>query len=322
MSARTLAIQVLSRVAATDAYLNVVLDTVLAESPPKDSRDAGLTTELVYGTTRRQLAIDYALAPLASRKLETLEDKVLAALRIGAYQLFFMRVPRHAAVGDTVQALKELGMARASGFVNAILRKLSAMRGAAPPAGGRSGHLPLHSREPPRVAGAPLDPPLRTRARGGDARRQQPRRAADAAREHREAPIASRCSHASRRRGWRPFPTSFSPVGIIVPHPGRVEDLDGYDEGLWQVQDEAAQLVGIYAAIPEGARVYDACAAPGGKACHLAERLEVLAADRARQQAAEDRGRGPTPRALRAVEDAGPRRDHAASARGRASSTR
>src|SRR5690606_25729090 len=73
--------------------------------------------------------------------------------------------------------------------------------------------------------------------------------------------------------------TQFSNVGLVVPNPGRVSELDGYDEGLWQVQDEAAQLVGLYGSIPPGSRVYDACAAPGGKACHLAERHEVVAGD-------------------------------------------
>jgi 16S rRNA (cytosine967-C5)-methyltransferase len=58
-----------------------------------------------------------------------------------------------------------------------------------------------------------------------------------------------------------------------------VEDLVGYAEGRFQVQDEAAQLVGLYSAIPDGARVMDACAAPGGKACHLAETHPVLAVD-------------------------------------------
>src|SRR5205823_12155132 len=50
-------------------------------------------------------------------------------------------------------------------------------------------------------------------------------------------------------------------------------------EGLWQVQDEAAQLVGLYAAVPPKARVLDACAAPGGKSCHLAETCEVMSLD-------------------------------------------
>ncbi len=67
MNARALAIQVLSRVRATDAYLNVVLDTLLSESPPKDSRDAALVTELDLGSTRRQLALDYAITRFADR---------------------------------------------------------------------------------------------------------------------------------------------------------------------------------------------------------------------------------------------------------------
>ena len=129
MNARATCIQVLSRVRATDAYLNVVLDTVLSESPPADPRDAGFITELVYGTTRRELALDYAIMRFADRKLEALEDKVLTALRLGAYQLFYTRVPARAAVAETVQALKDVGLERAAGFANAILRKLSTLPG-------------------------------------------------------------------------------------------------------------------------------------------------------------------------------------------------
>src|SRR5262245_31106033 len=110
MNARALAITVLARVRATDAYLNVVLATMLSESPPKDPRDAGLVTELTYGATRRQMGLHYAIARFADRKLDALEDKVLAALRVGAYQLFHTRVPARAAVAETVQALKDVGL--------------------------------------------------------------------------------------------------------------------------------------------------------------------------------------------------------------------
>ena len=87
------AIQVLARVAATDAYLNVVLDSVLDEQKLKDPRDAGLVTELCYGTTRRRFTLDTVLQRFADRSLDSIEDRVLAALRLGVYQLFFMRVP-------------------------------------------------------------------------------------------------------------------------------------------------------------------------------------------------------------------------------------
>src|SRR5438046_2648777 len=123
MNTRALAIQILARVEATDAYLNVVLDSALSETPPDDPRDAGLVTELCYGTTRRRLALDGAIAQFSERSLSELEDRVLAALRVGAYQLYFSRVPRHAAVSETVEALKQLKLGRAAGFANAILRK-------------------------------------------------------------------------------------------------------------------------------------------------------------------------------------------------------
>src|SRR5215471_4005365 len=101
MNARAAAIKILGRVRATDAYLNVVLDAQLEEERFEDPRDTALVTELCYGTTRRQLGIDFALSQFSDRPLEKLEDRVLAALRIGAYQIFFMRVPARAAVSET-----------------------------------------------------------------------------------------------------------------------------------------------------------------------------------------------------------------------------
>lgn len=278
MSARVLAIKILARVRATDAYLNVVLDTFLSEQPLKDPRDAGLVTELVYGATRRQLALDYAILKFSDRRLDTMEDRVLAALRVGAYQLYYMRVPGRAAVAETVQALKEIGLSRASGFVNAILRKLAALPGQPlPPETDVVEHLSVRESHPAWLverwlrhygperarsilAANNVSPPVVVRA--------------NAAKVTRDALLAQ-----LREAGLDAHATSLSPVGIVLPSVGRLEDVYGYAEGLWQVQDEAAQLVGIYGAIPASARVLDTCAAPGGKACHEAETHEVLATD-------------------------------------------
>jgi 16S rRNA (cytosine967-C5)-methyltransferase len=278
MSARTLAIQVLARVRATDAYLNVVLDTMLSESPLKDPRDTALATELVYGTTRRQLGLDYAIARFASRKLEAMEDRVLAALRVGAYQLFHTRVPARAAVAETVQAIKDLGVERAAGMVNAILRKLAELPGPPlPPESETAEYLSVRESHPRWLVERWIRHFGRERAEAMlVANNQTP-------------PIVVRVNTSKvtrealldqlREVGLDAQPTVVSPVGIILPPMGRLEEVYGYAEGLWQVQDEAAQLVGVYAAIPETARVLDACAAPGGKACHLAQSHEVVAAD-------------------------------------------
>lgn len=277
LTARALAIQVLARVAATDAYLNVVLDSVLDEFQPKDPRDTGLVTELCYGTTRRQLAIDYAISTVADRRLETMEDRVLAALRLGVYQLFFMRVPKHAAVGDTVDALKAVGVARATGFANAILRKLSAMTELPLPVGDELERLAVKESHPAWLV---------TRWQ----RQFGAERAASMLASDNESPsvvIRANTSKTTRdallaeltAAGVKAQATKVSPVGIVLEGAGKMEDLLGYDEGLWQVQDEAAQLVGVYAQPPPTAKILDACAAPGGKACHLAETNEVLAID-------------------------------------------
>ncbi|MBN1205714.1 MAG: 16S rRNA (cytosine(967)-C(5))-methyltransferase RsmB [Myxococcaceae bacterium] len=278
MSARTLAIQVLARVRATDAYLNVVLDSLLSETSSRDPRDTALVTELVYGTTRRQLSLDYAISRFADRKLDSMEDRVLVALRVGAYQLFHTRVPARAAVAETVQALKDLGVSRAAGFVNAILRKLAALPGPPlPPESEPAEHLSIRESHPRWLVERWIRHFGRERAEAmlvADNQTPPVVVRVNTAKVTREALLAQ-----LREVGLEAQPTSVSPVGLTLPSVGRLEDVYGYAEGLWQVQDEAAQLVGVYASFPETARVLDACAAPGGKACHQAETHEVVATD-------------------------------------------
>ncbi len=118
VAARKLAITALTRIAVDGAYANLALPALLAESG-LDQRDRALVTDLVYGTTRRQRACDHLIERFLMREPDA---EVRSALRLGAYQLVFSDVPRHAAVSTTVGAVD--GPAR--GFVNAILRKVAA----------------------------------------------------------------------------------------------------------------------------------------------------------------------------------------------------
>ncbi len=278
MTARALAIEVLARVEATDAWLTPVLDARLSETVLRDARDASLVTELCYGATRRRLTLDYALAGVCDRRLSTLEDRVLAALRVGAYQLFYARMPARAAVAETVQALKEVGLARAAGFVNAVLRKLSALPAQPlPPAEPEAPFLSVRESHPAWLVERWLG------AFG------QERTLAMLAADNQPPPLVLRANATRTTReellalldeaGLRPRPTDCAPLGLRLQAPGRVESILGFREGLWQVQDEAAQLVVHYAEVPQGARVLDLCAAPGGKTCQLAERGPVVALD-------------------------------------------
>ena len=281
MNARALAIQVLARVRSTDAYLNLVLDAQLSEHELKDSRDPALVTELCYGATRRQMALDYAIAQVADRRLDRLEDRVLAALRIGAYQMFYLRIPRRAAVSETVEALKQLRLARSSGYVNAVLRRLAELDALPLPKDAKPG-LELSIRE-----SHPLWLVERWFRQFGRSRAE-----AILAADNQNPPLAV-CANTLKisrddlllrfeQAGVPATPTRYATQGILISGQGRPDELPGYAEGLWQVQDEAAQLVIEFAAFRGGAKVLDACAAPGGKAFQLAQRVEVLAVDNRR----------------------------------------
>ena len=101
------------------------LDDRLAQPDAEalDPRERAFLHELLLGSLRRRGAIDHALGALSDRPLERLSPDVRTALRLGAHQVLHLRVPPHAAVSESV-ALVGAGRARASGFVNAILRRL------------------------------------------------------------------------------------------------------------------------------------------------------------------------------------------------------
>jgi len=118
VAARRVAIEALVRIDADDAYANLVLGHVLDRSGLADSRDRGLVTELVYGTTRMRRACDALVDPFLSRSVD---PEVRAALRLGAYQVHLAGIPPHAAVSSTVGAVPR----KVRGFVNAVLRRVA-----------------------------------------------------------------------------------------------------------------------------------------------------------------------------------------------------
>lgn len=116
--ARRVALDALVRIDADGAYANLLLPTLLGRSG-LSRRDRAFVTELVYGTTRMRRACDWLVDRFVLRDVD---PPVRAALRLGAYQLAFLRTPGHAAVSATVAVVPR----RTRGFVNAILRRVAA----------------------------------------------------------------------------------------------------------------------------------------------------------------------------------------------------
>ncbi|MEY4130579.1 MAG: hypothetical protein RLZZ31_703 [Actinomycetota bacterium] len=119
VASRRLAADALQRIENEGAYANIALGAMLAKSE-LDQRDRAFVTELVYGTTRMRRALDWIVDRFLAEPERT-DDVARRWLRLGAYQLVFMAMPPHAAVSATIDAAPR----KISGFLNAILRKVS-----------------------------------------------------------------------------------------------------------------------------------------------------------------------------------------------------
>lgn len=118
---RTLAAKALLRV-NEGGFSNIVLDALLSGAQ-LEHRDKAFVSALFYGVLERRITLDKILKKYSKTPLEELEPAVLECLRIGFYQLIYMNsVPDMAAANETVEAVKQLGFAKASGFVNGIMR--------------------------------------------------------------------------------------------------------------------------------------------------------------------------------------------------------
>ncbi|WP_144712145.1 RsmB/NOP family class I SAM-dependent RNA methyltransferase [Curtobacterium pusillum] len=124
-SARRVAFDVLRAVQVDDAYANLLLPTRIRRAG-LSARDAAFATELTYGSIRMLGRYDAIVALASGRRLDNIESDVLDVMRLGAHQLLGMRTPTHAAVAATVELAREIGAHRATGFVNAVLRKVAA----------------------------------------------------------------------------------------------------------------------------------------------------------------------------------------------------
>ena len=134
--AREAAARALMRMDGAGAYSNLVIDALIAKNG-LTPRDGAFAAALFYSTLERMLTIDHILARYSAKPLSALTPAVRASLRLGICQLLYMDgVDDYAAVSESVNLVKALGCARASGFVNGVLRAFLRDGKAVPPAEG------------------------------------------------------------------------------------------------------------------------------------------------------------------------------------------
>jgi 16S rRNA (cytosine967-C5)-methyltransferase len=257
---RMVALTAIRRVTEQGGYSTLVVPAALARSG-LDGQGRAFAMELAFGTLRRIVTLDWAIARVASRPPARISPGALAAIRLGAYQLLFTRVPDHAAVSESVG----LATKRERGFVNAVLRKIAASP-PVPPNGATDEDVAIRTGLATWAVGE-----LR-RLLGDETEDAAAALAEQAALCLRANPCRRTVEELERdlvEAGLQPRRAALHPDALLLDG-GDPSRLPGFAEGWFAVQDQASAFV-VGALDPQpGERVLDVCAGPGGKLAHIA----------------------------------------------------
>ncbi len=256
--------------------LDAAIEYLRGRVPEGQSRAFG--QDCIYGVLRFGYRLQWQLSRLLTRPLRRRDGVLRALLLAGLYQLLHGQLPAHAAVAETVAACEPLDRSWAKGLVNAVLRNALRRREVLEQVPETA--IEAHWNHPQWLIAA------LTAAWPADWQ-------ALLAANDRRAPMTLRVNRAQTTRedylallaanGIAAAATDHADSGVRLAQAQPVGQLPGFTEGLVSVQDEAAQLAAGLLDLAPGQRVLDACAAPGGKASHMLERmagaLDVLAVD-------------------------------------------
>ena len=274
--ARLRAAEVLTRTEADGAFAAAALDAAIARAPSLGVRDRGLATELVYGALRTLPVLDAELARFAkngARSIELLDPWSRNVLRVAVYQVLALdRIPPSAAVDAAVDVLKRWRSKGLAGFANAVLRRI---------AGERPEPLPADRRVTLALRAIPVAVRVRIGSLLGQEAVESVLRAAlerSAVSSVRVNPLRiERAALAERlqreRAGAAITQGKRSELALSIEHAGDLSFTSAWKEGLFDIQEEGAQVVALMAGARPGMSVLDLCAGRGGKSAVLATQM-------------------------------------------------
>lgn len=285
---RQLAFIALREIHKRGAFTDIALDRVLRGATLK-SADRGLVTELVYGSVRRARSLDTIIDQLGKKKASQQPPDLRTILHIGLYQLRYQdRIPASAAVNTTVELAKENGFKGLTGVVNGLLRQYV--------------RLAVNSTEPLNLPEEIVErlgvlysfPDWMIKMWIEQLGREETQQLCEWFNQSPTIDLRVNLLRVSIEE----VEAAMNEVGVEVqrvPHVpqalrvtggiGTIQQLPGFDQGWWSVQDSSAGLVSHLLDPQAGEVVIDACAAPGGKTTHIAELMGdegiIWACDRA-----------------------------------------
>ncbi|NWF94270.1 MAG: 16S rRNA (cytosine(967)-C(5))-methyltransferase RsmB [Syntrophaceae bacterium] len=289
-SPRAICLEILNRIEEADRHPDTLLTDSFKRYRYLTSLDRAFLTELTYGVLRWRERLDWVIRHFSKIPFEKIEPDILNTLRLGLYQILFLsRTPASAAVNQSVELAKRTRGKGGGGFVNAVLR--SALRGK------EAIHYPDLSEDPVLHLSVVESHPLwLVRRWTEEFGLKETMRICSF--NNRVSRLTLRTNTLKikrselieklRERGLRPTEGAYSEEGILLDDPPPVSELPFLKAGFYVVQDEASQLVTPILDPKPGERILDACAAPGGKTTHIAQKMgndgEIYALDLTREK--------------------------------------
>ena len=277
-TARAICLDILNRVEEADLHPDRLLTDSFKRYRYLTSLDRSFLTELTYGVIRWRGKLDWVIRHFSKIPFGKIESETLNILRLGLYQILFLsRTPSSAAVNESVELAKHIRGRGGAGFVNALLRSAIRQREGIP--------YPDITVDPALHISIVQSHPLWL------VQRWVSEMGAEEALKictfnNQISPLTLRTNTLKMNRqhlieklkekGLKPFSAAFSEEGIVLQDSPPTSELPLLKEGFYIIQDEASQLVSFVTDPKPGERILDACAAPGGKTTHMAQKMENL----------------------------------------------
>lgn len=267
---RKLVLRCLVQLENRNSQIAPVIDEVIRKNQLSEA-DRRLLTEIVYGTIRWQGHLDWIIHQFVKPGFQ-LDLQMSYILRVGVYQLLYLdKIPNHAAINETVELANQKGQ-KSKNFVNAVLREIQRS--------ADSLILPQLEVDPISHISLKLSYPkwLVKKWIG----QFSPKWALEFCQASNQiAPVSIRTNTlridrnklamSLRKGGNQVVESRIAPDGLLLTKTNPIRSLREFQAGLFQVQDEAAQLVAHLLAPQEKSEIVDLCASPGGKTTHLAQ---------------------------------------------------
>ena len=273
---RAICLDILNRIEEADLHPDRLLTDSFKRYRYLTPLDRAFLTELTYGVIRWKGRLEWVIRHFSKIPFEKIELETLNILRLGLYQILFLsRTPSSAAVNESAELAKRIRGKRGAGFVNAVLRSSIRQKDEI--------RYPEIKENPALYISVVQSHPLWLVQRWiKEMGAEEAFKICTFNNQISSLTFRANTLKVSREdlikklreKELKPFPTTFSEEGIVLQDPPPTSELPFIKEGLYIIQDEASQLVtSILDPKPEE-RILDGCAAPGGKATHMAQKME------------------------------------------------